>query len=75
LTTESNPSDGFPWVVYDNKEVNIPLLKNIMGASTTQRVVPTFGILIAEALNKITKSQTKKIAVIKETVNAGYFDG
>lgn len=29
----------FPWAiaVYNNKEVNIPLLKNIMGASTTQK--------------------------------------
>jgi hypothetical protein len=61
--------------VYDNKEVNIPLLKNIMGASTTQRVVPTFGIFIAEALNKITKAKQRKSLSIKETVNAGYFDG
>ena len=31
----------FPWAiaVYNNKEVNIPLLKNIMGASTTQKVI------------------------------------
>jgi hypothetical protein len=39
-TKESNPA-YFSWeVVYDNKEVNIPLLKNIMGASTTQKVIP-----------------------------------
>ncbi|RDI55045.1 gliding motility-associated ABC transporter substrate-binding protein GldG [Flavobacterium glaciei] len=60
----------FPWAiaVYDNKEVNIPLLKNIMGASTTQKVIGSVQHLeysIAEALNKITKDKQKKIAVIK----------
>ncbi len=31
----------FPWAiaVYNNKEVNIPLLKNRMGASTTEKVI------------------------------------
>ena len=60
----------FPWAiaVYDNKEVNIPLLKNIMGASTTQKVIGSVQHLeysIAEALNKITKAKQKKISVIK----------
>ena len=60
----------FPWAiaVYDNKEINIPLLKNIMGASTTQKVIGSVQHLeysIAEALNKITKAKQKKIAVIK----------
>ena len=60
----------FPWAiaVYDNKEVNIPLLKNIMGASTTQKVIGSVQQLeysIAEGLNKITKAKQKKIAVIK----------
>ena len=60
----------FPWAiaVYDNKEVNIPLLKNIMGASTTQKVIGSVQHLeysIAEAFNKITKAKQKKIAVIK----------
>ncbi|MBB1194890.1 gliding motility-associated ABC transporter substrate-binding protein GldG [Flavobacterium sp. SOK18b] len=60
----------FPWAiaVYDNKEVNIPLLKNIMGASTTQKVIGSIQHLeysIAEGLNKITKAKQKKIAVIK----------
>ncbi|MDI5896343.1 gliding motility-associated ABC transporter substrate-binding protein GldG [Flavobacterium algoritolerans] len=60
----------FPWAiaVYDNKEVNIPLLKNIMGATTTQKVIGSVQHLeysIAEALNKITKAKQKKIAVIK----------
>ncbi|SHG41559.1 protein involved in gliding motility GldG [Flavobacterium segetis] len=60
----------FPWAiaVYNNKEVNIPLLKNIMGATTTQKVVGSVQHLeysIAEGLNKITKAKQKKIAIIK----------
>lgn len=60
----------FPWAiaVYNNKEVNIPLLKNRMGASTTQKVVGSVQHLeysIADALNKITKEKQKKIAIIK----------
>ena len=60
----------FPWAiaVYDNKEVNIPLLKNIMGASTTDKVIGSVQHLeysIADALNKITKDKQKKIAIIK----------
>ena len=60
----------FPWAiaVYNNKEVNIPLLKNRMGASTTQKVIGSVQHLeysIADALNKITKNKQKKIAVIK----------
>ena len=60
----------FPWAiaVYNNKEVNIPLLKNIMGASTTQKVIGSVQHLeysIADAINKISKDKQKKIAVIK----------
>ncbi|MFL9832276.1 gliding motility-associated ABC transporter substrate-binding protein GldG [Flavobacterium sp. ST-87] len=60
----------FPWAiaVYHNKEVNIPLLKNIMGASTTEKVIGSVQHLeysIADALNKVTKEKQKKIAVIK----------
>ena len=60
----------FPWAiaVYDNKEVNIPLLKNIMGASTTDKVIGSVQHLeysIADALNKITTTKQKKIAIIK----------
>ncbi|SEG44550.1 gliding motility-associated ABC transporter substrate-binding protein GldG [Flavobacterium urumqiense] len=60
----------FPWAiaVYNNKEVNIPLLKNRMGASTTQKVIGSVQHLeysIADALNKITKDKQKKIAVLK----------
>ena len=60
----------FPWAiaVYNNKEVNVPLLKNIMGASTTQKVIGSVQHLeysIADAINKITKEKQKKVAVIK----------
>ena len=60
----------FPWAiaVYDNKEVNIPLLKNIMGASTTDKIIGSVQHLeysIADALYKITNDKQKKIAIIK----------
>jgi gliding-associated putative ABC transporter substrate-binding component GldG len=60
----------FPWAiaVYDNKEVNIPLLKNIMGASTTDKIIGSVQHLeysIADALHKITNNKQKKIAIIK----------
>lgn len=60
----------FPWAiaVYNNKEVNIPLLKNIMGASTTEKVIGSVQHLeysIADAINKITRAKQKKVAVIK----------
>ncbi|KAF2515048.1 gliding motility-associated ABC transporter substrate-binding protein GldG [Flavobacterium zhairuonense] len=60
----------FPWAiaVYDNKEVNIPLLKNIMGANTEQKVKGSIQHLeysIADAINKITKAKQKKVAYIK----------
>ncbi|HAH55833.1 MAG TPA: gliding motility-associated ABC transporter substrate-binding protein GldG [Flavobacterium sp.] len=60
----------FPWAiaVYNNKEVNIPLLKNIMGASTTEKVIGSVQHLeysIADAINKITKDKQKKVAIIK----------
>jgi gliding-associated putative ABC transporter substrate-binding component GldG len=60
----------FPWAIatYNNKEINIPLLKNKMGASTTEKVIGSVQNLeyaIADALNKITQDKQKKIAVIK----------
>ena len=60
----------FPWAiaVYNNKEVNIPLLKNRMGASTTQKAIGSIQNLeysIADAINKITKEKQKKVAIIK----------
>jgi len=60
----------FPWAiaVYNGKEVNIPLLKNIMGASTTQKVMGSIQHLeysIADGINKITKNKQKKVAIIR----------
>lgn len=60
----------FPWAIalYDNKEVNIPLLKNMMGASTTQKVVGSIQHLeysIADAIYKVSNDKQKKVAVIK----------
>lgn len=60
----------FPWAVaiYNNKEVTIPLLKNRMGASTTQKVMGSIQHLeysIADAINKITKNKQKKVAIIR----------
>jgi gliding-associated putative ABC transporter substrate-binding component GldG len=60
----------FPWAiaVYNNKEVNIPLLKNIMGASTTQKVIGSVQHLeysIADGINKISVGKQKKVAIIK----------
>ncbi|GGF29627.1 gliding motility-associated ABC transporter substrate-binding protein GldG [Flavobacterium limi] len=60
----------FPWAiaVYNNKEINIPLLKNRMGASTTQKVIGSIQHLeysIADAVNKIVKDKQKKVAIIK----------
>ncbi|MFD2942360.1 gliding motility-associated ABC transporter substrate-binding protein GldG [Flavobacterium notoginsengisoli] len=60
----------FPWAiaVYNGKEVNIPLLKNIMGSSTTQKVIGSIQHLeysIADAINKVTKTKQKKVAIIK----------
>lgn len=60
----------FPWAIatYNNKQVNIPLLKNMMGASTTQKVIGSVQHLeysIADGLNKIVNERKKKIAVLK----------
>ncbi|WP_417942015.1 gliding motility-associated ABC transporter substrate-binding protein GldG [Flavobacterium sp. RS13.1] len=60
----------FPWgtVVYNSREEKIPLLKNRMGASTTQKVVGSIQHLeysIADAINKIVKKKQKKVAFIK----------
>lgn len=60
----------FPWAiaVYNNKEVNIPLLKNIMGASTTEKIIGSVQHLeysVADALHKITENKQKKIVILK----------
>ncbi len=60
----------FPWATanYGDKGAKIALLKNLMGASTEQKVISSVQHLefaFAEALNKITKEKQKKIAIIK----------
>ena len=59
-----------PWAiaVYQNKVVKIPLLKNSMTQTTAQKVVSSVQHLeysFANAINTITKSRQKKIAVIQ----------
>lgn len=60
----------FPWaiVTYGNKSTKVPLLKNMMGASTAQKVVSSVQHLeyaFANAFNTVTKKREKKIAIIK----------
>lgn len=60
----------FPWATasYRDKETNVPLLKNLMGATAEQKVagsVQHLEYVFAEALNKVTTEKSKKIAVIK----------
>ncbi len=60
----------FPWAVvtYANKSTKVPLLKNTMGASTTEKVVSSVQHLeyaFANGFNTIVKTKEKKIAVIK----------
>ena len=60
----------FPWAIanYQGKEVNIPLLKNLMGASTEQKVIGSVQHLeyaFADTFNKITVKKQKKVAIIK----------
>lgn len=60
----------FPWAVanYGEKGTKVQLLKNMMGATTEQKVVSSVQHLeyaFADAINKITKEKQKKIAVIK----------
>ncbi|RZJ30296.1 MAG: gliding motility-associated ABC transporter substrate-binding protein GldG [Flavobacterium sp.] len=60
----------FPWAIatYGNRSVKVPLLKNMMGASTEEKVVSSVQHLeyaFSNAFNTITKAKEKKIAVIK----------
>jgi len=60
----------FPWAIatYGNKSVKVPLLKNLMGASTAEKVVSSVQHLeyaFANAFNTVAKAKEKKIAVIK----------
>lgn len=60
----------FPWAIatYHGRSVKVPLLKNLMGASTAEKVVTSVQHLeyaFANAFNTITRAKAKKIAVIK----------
>jgi gliding-associated putative ABC transporter substrate-binding component GldG len=60
----------FPWAqaTYGDKFTKVALLKNLMGASTEQKVISSVQHLefgFAEAINKVSKEKQKKIAVIK----------
>lgn len=60
----------FPWAVasYGDRSTKIGLLKNLMGASTEDKVISSVQHLefaFAEAINKISKDKQKKIAVLK----------
>ncbi|MBN8643413.1 MAG: gliding motility-associated ABC transporter substrate-binding protein GldG [Flavobacteriales bacterium] len=60
----------FPWAVvtYGNKSTKVPLLKNMMGASTAEKVVSSVQHLeyaFANGFNTVAKSKEKKVAIIK----------
>ena len=60
----------FPWAIatYQDRSVKVPLLKNLMGATTAEKVVTSVQHLeyaFANAFNTIAKAKEKKIAVIK----------
>ena len=60
----------FPWATanYKGKEVNIALLKNLMGATTEDKVmgsVQNLEYAFSEAFNKLLTEKQKKIAIIK----------
>jgi len=60
----------FPWAIatYKDKSVKIPLLKNMMGASTQDKVVSSVQHLeyaFANAFNTVTNEKSKKVAVIQ----------
>lgn len=60
----------FPWAIatYQGRSTKVPLLKNIMGATTAEKVVSSVQHLeyaFANAFNTVAKSKEKKVAVIK----------
>ena len=60
----------FPWAVvtYGDKSTKVPLLKNMMGASTAEKVVSSVQHLeyaFANGFNTVSKKKEKKVAVIK----------
>lgn len=60
----------FPWAIanYGERSAKIQLLKNMMGATTQEKVISSVQHLeyaIAEAIQKVVQEKTKKIAIIK----------
>jgi gliding-associated putative ABC transporter substrate-binding component GldG len=60
----------FPWAIatYNGRSVKVPLLKNLMGASTAEKVVSSVQHLeyaFANAFNTVSKNKEKKVAIIK----------
>ena len=60
----------FPWAIatYKGKSVKIPLLKNIMGATTAEKVVTSVQHLeyaFSNAFNTISRAKEKKVAIMK----------
>jgi gliding-associated putative ABC transporter substrate-binding component GldG len=59
----------FPWAVATcgNRSVKVPLLKNMMGASTAEKVVSSVQHLeyaFANAINTVAKAKQKKVVII-----------
>jgi gliding-associated putative ABC transporter substrate-binding component GldG len=60
----------FPWAIATcgNRSVKVPLLKNMMGASTAEKVVSSVQHLeyaFSNAINSIAKAKQKRVAVIQ----------
>lgn len=60
----------FPWAIATcgSKSVKVPLLKNMMGASTAEKVVSSVQHLeyaFANAFNTVSKTKQKKVAILK----------
>lgn len=60
----------FPWAVATcgNRSVKVPLLKNMMGASTAEKVVSSVQHLeyaFANAFNTVSNAKQKKVAILK----------
>jgi len=60
----------FPWAIatYNGRSVKVPLLKNLMGASTAEKVVSSVQHLeyaFVNAFNTVSKNKEKKVAIIK----------
>ncbi|MHA3789187.1 gliding motility-associated ABC transporter substrate-binding protein GldG [Flavobacterium hauense] len=60
----------FPWAMvnYEKKTVKFPLLKNMTGASTAEKVVSSVQHLeyaVTDAINKVTRKKEKKVGILR----------